>query len=59
MTAYPPFDAGATHDNRTWPDTFVGTAVSDRTAVGTGRGTWLTTLLAGPYPAALRGYTRK
>ena len=59
MIAEPPLEAGATHDKRTWPDTFVGAAVNERGADGTVRGMALATLLEGPLPAALRASTRK
>ena len=59
MTAEPPFDVGAIQVRRTWPDRFVGAAVSERGAVGTVTGTALATLLAGLLPAALWAKTRK
>ena len=59
MTAVPPLEAGATHDTRTWPDTFVGAAVNVRGAVRTVRGTTLTTALGGPDPAMFTARTRK
>ena len=53
MTADPPFEVGASQVRRTWPDTFVGAAASDRGAVGTGTGTALATLLVGLLPTTL------
>ncbi len=54
MTADPPFDTGATHVRRTWPDTFVGVAAGERGADGTVRGMALTTLLDGLVARAVR-----
>ena len=59
MIAAPPLEAGASHDRRTWPDTFVGVAINVRGADGTVRGTTLTTELGGPDPAMFTARTRK
>ncbi len=59
MTADPPFDTGATHVRRTWPDTFVGVAAGERGAEGTVRGIALTMALAALLPAAFLANTRK
>ncbi len=59
MTADPPFEVGTTHVRRTWPDRFVGAAVSERGADGTPWGAAVATLLDGPGPASLTACTRK
>ena len=46
MIADPPFDNGATHVRRIWPDKFVGAAAGERGADGTVRGIALTVALA-------------
>ena len=59
MTADPPFDDGAIQVRRTWPDTFVGAAASERGADGTPWGVAVAMLLDGPGPASLTACTRK
>ena len=48
MIAAPPFDDGAAHVRRTWPETLFGAAVVERGAEGLVRGMALTIVLDGP-----------
>ena len=59
MIAEPPFDDGAAHVRRTWPDRLVGAAASERGAVGLVRGMALTMLLDGPVAVDVLAKTRK
>ena len=59
MIAAPPFDDGATHVRRTWPDRLVGAAVVERGAEGFVRGMVLTMVLDGPVAFDVLAETRK
>ena len=59
MIAAPPFDDGAIHVRRTWPERLVGAAVVERGAEGFARGTALTMVLAGLVAVDVLAETRK